>query len=72
MYSVWTLPELYKICKKFKRKMYFSPCFLPDYLNPQRLPVAEKHKLRKLYEGISELEELYDNYIAKDLATNDE
>jgi len=67
MYSVWTLPELYKICKKFNRNLHFSPCFLPDYLNPQRLPVAEKHKLRKLYEGIPELEELYDNYISKEL-----
>ena len=67
MYSVWTLPKLHKICKKFKRNLHFSPCFLPDYLNPQRLPVAEKHKLRKLYEGIPELEELYDNYISKEL-----
>ena len=67
MYSVWTLPELYKICKHFNTKMYFSPCFLPDFLNPQRLPVVEKEELRKLYEGIPELEHMYNTYISKDL-----
>ena len=48
MYSVWSLPELYKICKYFNKNVYFSPCFLPEYLNPQRLPPEEKHKLREL------------------------
>jgi MoaA/NifB/PqqE/SkfB family radical SAM enzyme len=67
MYSVWSLPELYKICKHFNKRVYFSPCFLPEYLNPQRLPPEEKHKLRELYKGIPELEYVYENYIAKDL-----
>ena len=67
MYSVWSLPELYKICKHFNKRIYFSPCFLPEYLNPQRLPIDEKHKLRELYKGIPELEYVYENFIAKDL-----
>jgi len=65
-YSIWSLPTLVKLAKALNLPIDFSPCFLPEHLNPQTLPVEEKLKLKSLYAGTPILEELYDSYISID------
>ena len=69
IYSVWTLPYVEKLCERFKVKPVYAPCFLPDFLNPQRLVREDKLKLLEIYQSFPRLLEVYDNYISKDLPT---
>jgi len=67
MYSVWTLPQVDYIAKKMGIRIVYAPCFLPDFLNPQRLLREDKNYLKELYKDNPELINVYDSYIDKDL-----
>ena len=69
MYSVWTLPSLLKLSKKVNKRLVLNPCFLPEFLNPQRLLREDKEELRELYSPYPELMSLFSNYIDNDLPT---
>ena len=66
IYSVWTLPYIEKICGKFGIKPVYAPCFLPDFLNPQRLLREDKNELRKIYEPYPRLLQVFKDYINTD------
>ena len=69
VYSVWTLPEVEKFRNRLGCKIIYSPCYLPEMLNPQRLLPSDKKDLYNLYKGNKHLERVYDNFIANDLPT---
>mgnify|MGYP000518704623 CR=1 FL=1 len=51
IYSVWTLPELERFRNSLGIRIMYSPCYLPDHTNPQRLYKEDKENLKKLYKG---------------------
>ena len=63
IYSVWTLPFIEKLCDKFKVNPVYSPCFLPEFLNPQHLYREDKEDLQKLYEPYPRLQQVFNDYI---------
>lgn len=63
IYSVWTLPYIEKMCEKLSIKPVYSPCFLPEFLNPQRLMREDKEELARIYEPYPRLLQLYKDYI---------
>ena len=65
IYSVWTLPELERFRNSLGISIMYSPCYLPDHTNPQRLYKEDKENLKKLYKGNKYLEEVYSNFINK-------
>ena len=67
IYSVWTLPYIEKLSTKFNKKVIYAPCFLPEFLNPQRLLPADKEKLFILYKDYPNLLKVYEDYISKNL-----
>ena len=67
VYSVWTLPSLHKLAKKFNIKVSYSPLYYPEFLNPQRLSSEHKYYLKNLYKNIPELENVYSKHIKTDL-----
>jgi len=69
IYSVWTLPQLYKLAQRLGIRIIYSPCFLPDHLNPQRLLREDKEELRKIYSPYPELTNMFNSYIDVDLPT---
>lgn len=69
VYSVWSLPTLQHICDKLKLKIYYSPCYKPLMLDPQRLLREDKNKLQQLYSNHPKLIDLYNKYIDNDLHT---
>jgi uncharacterized Fe-S cluster-containing radical SAM superfamily protein len=68
-YSVWTLPDIEKFREKLQIRVHYSPCYLPEFLNPQRLLREDKESLRKLYAGNRHLEKLFNDFIDTDLPT---
>ena len=66
VYSVWTLPEIERF-RKFGINIVYSPCYLPEYCNPQILNYEDKQTLKKLYEPFPELCSLYEKFIDKNL-----
>ena len=68
-YSVWTLPDIEKFREKLQIRVHYSPCYLPEFLNPQRLLREDKESLRDLYTGNRHLEKLFDDFIDTDLPT---
>tara|TARA_B100000963_G_scaffold212504_1_gene185169 strand:- start:2036 stop:3112 length:1077 start_codon:yes stop_codon:yes gene_type:complete len=67
IYSVWSLPYIEKLSAKFNKDIIYAPCFLPDFLNPQRLLKEDKEELLKIYSNYPRLLKVYEDYIAKDL-----
>ena len=67
IYSVWTLPYIEKLSTKFNKKDIYAHCFLPEFLNPQRLLPADKEKLFILYKDYPNLLKVYEDYISKNL-----
>ena len=67
IYSVWSLPYIEKLSKKFDKKVIYAPCFLPEFLNPQRLLSEDKEKLYDIYKDYPNLIKVFDDYISKDL-----
>jgi MoaA/NifB/PqqE/SkfB family radical SAM enzyme len=66
IYSVWTLPQIEKF-KKFGINIVYSPCYLPLHCNPQLLMQEDKLELQRLYSSHSDLQNLYINFISKDV-----
>ena len=69
VYSVWTLPHIEKFREKLGLRIVYSPCYLPEFLNPQRLLREDKDRLFELYKGNPHLEKLFVDLIDKDLRT---
>ena len=67
IYSVWTLPYIEKLGAKFNKEIVYAPCFLPEFLNPQRLLPEDKEELLKIYKNYPSLKKVFDDYISKDL-----
>lgn len=67
IYSVWTLPEIEKFRENLGIHVHYSPCYLPEILNPQRLLREDKDKLKDLYAGNPHLEKLFIDLINTDL-----
>ncbi len=67
VYSVWTLPDIERFKEKLGIQVHYSPCYLPEFLNPQRLLSEDKKTLKQLYAGIPSLEKLYSDFIDTDL-----
>ena len=67
IYSVWSLPYIEKMGAKFNKQIVYAPCFLPEFLNPQRLLEEDKQSLLKIYSGYPRLLKVFDDYISKDL-----
>ena len=67
IYSVWSLPYIEKLSKKFDKNVIYAPCFLPEFLNPQRLLSEDKEKLYDIYKDYPNLIKVFDDYISKDL-----
>ena len=67
IYSVWSLPYIEKLSEKFNKKVIYAPCFLPEFLNPQRLLPEDKAKLYEIYKNYPNLLKVFDDYISKDL-----
>ena len=62
MYSVWTLPVLEKLATKLQIPIIYSPCYYPNYLNPQILPQTMKEELRTTYTS-QDLTNLFNSFI---------
>ena len=67
IYSVWTLPEIEKFRERIGAFITYSPCYLPDHCNPQRLYKEDKEALYKLYKGNEYLEKVFNTFIKTDL-----
>lgn len=66
IYSVWTLPYIEKF-RKHGIKIIYSPCYRPQFCNPQILSRAHKHSLKHMYSDNTELLKVYENFIDKDV-----
>ena len=67
IYSVWTLLDIEKFRENLGINVHYSPCYLPEILNPQRLLREDKDKLKDLYKGKPSLEKLFVDLIDTDL-----
>lgn len=69
VYSVWTLPEIEKF-RKFGIDIVYSPCYLPEYCNPQILYDEDKKELETLYQDYPELLKIFKNFIDTPVKTS--
>ena len=67
IYSVWSLPYIEKLSKKFDKKVIYAPCFLPEFLNPQRLLSEDKEKLYDIYKDYIDRGNHFNQLIEKNL-----
>jgi len=66
VYSVWTLPFIERFRKQGFHIIY-SPCYRPQWCNPQILFQEDKNELLNIYSPYPKLIELYENFIDKKL-----
>lgn len=65
VYSVWTLPFIEKF-RKHNINIVYSPCYLPEQLNPQILLREDKDNLLQIYSDYPHLVELFQKFIDKE------